>query len=166
MQRRELSFVKSTSNCRHGPLCRPCGIPPSGYAWYIFGRCVPMKGLDIVLDALKTVEAPIELDIFGNEEDGSYTCKCKEIAAQLTGRSRARFFGHMTPARGATRQEYKTSLFPTLGETFCTPSPSGYPGPLRSLRPEEGPRHLALKRSKPLKRRSNSISSETKNTRS
>jgi len=85
-----------------------------------FGRCVPMKGLDIVLDALKTVEAPIELDIFGNEEDGSYTCKCKEIAAQLTGRSRARFFGHIDAGsvRDTVRM-YDLALFPTLGENFC-----------------------------------------------
>jgi glycosyltransferase involved in cell wall biosynthesis len=84
-----------------------------------FGRCVPKKGLNIALDALKTVEAPVELDIFGHEEDHSYTDKCKQIAAELTGRSSARFFGHIDAdrVRDAVRM-YDAALFPTLGENF------------------------------------------------
>lgn len=84
-----------------------------------FGRCVPKKGLDIALEALKAVEAPIELDIFGHEEDALYTSKCKQIAAELTGRSRARFAGHIDPdSVRDTVRVYDAALFPTLGENF------------------------------------------------
>jgi glycosyltransferase involved in cell wall biosynthesis len=84
-----------------------------------FGRCVPKKGLDIALEALKTVEAPVEFDIFGNEEDRSYTDRCKEIAAELPERSRARFFGHIdAESVRDTIEMYDAALFPTLGENF------------------------------------------------
>jgi glycosyltransferase involved in cell wall biosynthesis len=84
-----------------------------------FGRYVPMKGIDIALEALKTVEAPVDLDIFGHEEDHSYTHKCKQIAAQLPESSRARFAGDIDAdsVRDTVRM-YDAALFPTHGENF------------------------------------------------
>lgn len=84
-----------------------------------FGRCVPKKGIDIALEALKTVEAPVDFDIFGNEEDRSYSDRCKEIAAELSGSARARFFGHIDAdsVRDTVRM-YDAAIFPTLGENF------------------------------------------------
>jgi glycosyltransferase involved in cell wall biosynthesis len=84
-----------------------------------FGRCVPKKGLDIALQALKTVDAQVEFDIFGNEEDRSYTYRCKEIAAELPATSRVRFFGHIdADSVRDTIRMYDAAVFPTLGENF------------------------------------------------
>jgi glycosyltransferase involved in cell wall biosynthesis len=83
------------------------------------GRCVPKKGLDIALEALKSVEAPVDLDIFGHEEDRSYTDRCKRIAAELSNESRVRFAGHIhTDNVRDTIRVYDAVLVPTLGENF------------------------------------------------
>ncbi len=58
--------------------------PPGEKLRAIFvGRIVPIKGLDIALEALRQVRAPTTFDIFGPPEDEATSRHCRQIAMRL-----------------------------------------------------------------------------------
>ena len=82
-------------------------------------RCVPIKGLDILLDGLKTISAPISLDVFGSSEDREFAAACTERAACLPDNVTVRFLGHLDHEQvRETISRYDAFLLPTKGENF------------------------------------------------
>ena len=82
-------------------------------------RCVPIKGLDILLDGLKTISAPISLDVFGSSEDREFAAVCTERAASLPDNVTVRFLGHLDHEQvRETISRYDAFLLPTKGENF------------------------------------------------
>lgn len=83
------------------------------------GRIVPIKGLHILLEALKECAAPLTLDVYGPEEDASYSADCKRRAKELPDNVRVNFMGAVpnNEVRAALPQ-YDLMTFPTLGENF------------------------------------------------
>lgn len=84
-----------------------------------FARLSPIKGLDILLEALSAVTSEISLDIYGPEEDGAHVARCKQLARQLPEHVRVTFLGKLPHARvRETLASYDVMLFPTRGENF------------------------------------------------
>ena len=83
------------------------------------GRIVPNKGLLILLEALQSVTAPIQLDIFGSEEDARYAESCHRAAATAAPNVSVNFMGSVPPqdVRGHFNS-YDIFLMPTAGENF------------------------------------------------
>ncbi|PYD00610.1 hypothetical protein B4U78_010580 [Microbacterium esteraromaticum] len=83
------------------------------------GRIVEHKGLAIALEALKTVEAPVHLDVYGTREDGVYADRCESLAASLPAHIRVRFRGAVQPGDVVgVLSSYDLLLMPTAGENF------------------------------------------------
>jgi glycosyltransferase involved in cell wall biosynthesis len=57
---------------------------PAKVPKFVFvGRIHPIKGLDLLLETLKKVNAPLQLSIVGNKEDLAYWKSCQKIIAEL-----------------------------------------------------------------------------------
>lgn len=83
------------------------------------GRIVEHKGLDVVLQALAGMTAPVSLDIYGPEEDASYAARCREYAAALPDNVAVAFRGVVAPDQvRETLAAYDAFLMPTAGENF------------------------------------------------
>ncbi len=84
-----------------------------------YSRCVPTKGLDILLEGLRFVSRPVELDVYGSEEDESFVRKCRRLAKSLPDHIVVRFNGHLEHSALADRVNAADfALFPTHGENF------------------------------------------------
>lgn len=82
-------------------------------------RLVPIKGLHILLESLKTVSEDVTLDLIGGEEDAHYVAKCREIVESLPGNIRINFLGPLPhDSLLVAIADYDVMLFPTLGENF------------------------------------------------
>lgn len=83
-------------------------------------RIAEHKGLHIVLSALEKCSGPIDLDIFGPEEDGGYLNRCRAIIDRLPAEVRVRFRGVVDhqDVRGVLN-EHDALVLPTKGENFC-----------------------------------------------
>ncbi|WP_348790206.1 glycosyltransferase [Leifsonia sp. NPDC080035] len=83
------------------------------------GRLVEHKGLHIALAALADVPVPVELDVYGPEEDPAYVERCKTIATALPDTIRVRFHGSVDPDHSrAALEGHELLLMPTAGENF------------------------------------------------
>jgi glycosyltransferase involved in cell wall biosynthesis len=84
-------------------------------------RIETKKNLHYFLELLKRtdVSSRINFDIYGEEEDGNYTRRCKEIAGSLGPHIQIRFLGPL-PHREIfdTLRRYQLFILPTLGENF------------------------------------------------
>lgn len=82
-------------------------------------RISPKKGLTILLRALTDVTVPVQLDIYGNEEDPRYSQECHELAGRLPENVVARFMGPLRHTDVVpTLADYDLHPFPTYGENF------------------------------------------------
>jgi glycosyltransferase involved in cell wall biosynthesis len=82
-------------------------------------RISPMKNLESVLLALRAVEAPVTLDIYGPIEDVQYWATCEALLRGLPAHVGVRHCGHLLPAQvRSTFAQYDAFVFPTRGENF------------------------------------------------
>lgn len=83
------------------------------------GRVSAMKNLDLAIEALPYVDAPVEFDIYGPMEDRAYWARCQSLIDRLPDRIQARYRGELAPDRvRSTFACYDAFVFPTLGENF------------------------------------------------
>lgn len=82
-------------------------------------RIVPIKGLHVVLEALKDADYPLHLVIYGPEEDAAYAERCRKLAIELPSHVRTSFRGPIMPDKvQSTLAEHDLLLMPTHGENF------------------------------------------------
>lgn len=82
-------------------------------------RLSPKKGLHLALAALADVDALIDFDIFGPEEDAAYVAECRSVADRVGPNVRVRFLGPVEADRvREVFNGYDVMLFPTAGENF------------------------------------------------
>lgn len=80
-------------------------------------RVSEKKGLHVVLDALRHVTEPVQLDVYGNSDDAAYLSRCEELAAHLS--HPVRFHGAVEQARVADAfAGADVFAFPTASENF------------------------------------------------
>lgn len=93
--------------------------PPGPLRLVFISRISPKKNLELALDALRQVSAPVEFDVFGPIEDRGYWDRCRRLIAELPAHVRVRHLGELPPDQVApTFHRYDAFLFPTLGENF------------------------------------------------
>jgi glycosyltransferase involved in cell wall biosynthesis len=98
----------------------PAVEPNEGPARLVFiGRISPMKNLELVLNALLFVSAPVEFDIFGPLEDVEYWSRCQSVVGHLPRTVNINYRGELAPSEvRQTFSAYDAFIFPTLGENF------------------------------------------------
>lgn len=83
------------------------------------GRIVEHKGLHRLLAALRTVDAKVNLDIYGIDEDLRYLALCLDAQRQLPRNVRVRFLGPVASQDVRhTLAAYDLMILPTSGENF------------------------------------------------
>ncbi len=95
-------------------------LRPDGAARFVFiSRISPKKNLDEVLDALRSVSAPVHFDIYGPIEDQEYWSKCEALIRALPTHVTAAYRGELAPVDvRRTFATYDAFVFPTRGENF------------------------------------------------
>ncbi len=84
------------------------------------GRIAPIKGLDVLLTALREVALDVRLDIFGGTEDLEYGAKCHAIAAGVPPNITIRFQGPIPHSEVvASFASSDAFAFPTESENFA-----------------------------------------------
>lgn len=83
------------------------------------GRIHPIKGLDLLLDALGHITIPIQLSILGAIEDQAYWQKCMGLINTLPGQTNVEYIGER-PQHKVKEALLKNHIFvlPTHGENF------------------------------------------------
>ncbi|MBC7830110.1 MAG: glycosyltransferase, partial [Chitinophagaceae bacterium] len=83
------------------------------------GRIHPIKGLDILLIALKNVKQKIRLTIVGNPEDIAYRNLCKRLISELPKEIQANFANEV-PHQTINQliKDHHIFCLPTKGENF------------------------------------------------
>lgn len=82
-------------------------------------RISPMKGLDILLDALRSVSSACRLDVYGPPEDPRYLARCQDLANRVPSHITVRFLGSVQHFE--TRDifaHHDLLTLPTRGENF------------------------------------------------
>ncbi|GAA2501906.1 glycosyltransferase family 4 protein [Winogradskya humida] len=83
------------------------------------GRISPMKNLDLTLEALGALSAPVRFDIYGPVEDGPYWNRCRQMIDRLGDNVVVRYCGLLAPDEvRSTFAGYDAFVFPTRGENF------------------------------------------------
>lgn len=92
----------------------------NGLRVIFLGRISPMKGLDVLLQAVIKAGGGILLDIYGPEEDPVYSRRCRRLAAGSPGTVVVRFLGAVDPkVVRSVFARYDLFALPTAGENFC-----------------------------------------------
>lgn len=82
-------------------------------------RLSPKKGLLTALEALSQVDHPVDLDIYGPEEDATYVSACRRAATIVPPFVHIRFHGPLEPRDVRTMlAAHDVMVFPTAGENF------------------------------------------------
>lgn len=100
------------------PLHRPraAGAP---FRAAFLGRISPVKGLDVALEALAGVRAPVDYAIYGPISDPAYWARCRDLIAALPPHIRAEHHGELTNAEVAEAMAGQDLLFlPSRSENF------------------------------------------------
>lgn len=84
-----------------------------------YSRIDRKKGLHVLLDSLRLVDAAVELDVIGEAADQEYLAACKFKADSLPSQHSVRFLGGVPPMQTrATLSQYGALFLPTAGENF------------------------------------------------
>lgn len=94
-------------------------VDPKSLKAVVIARLAPVKGIDILLRALGSVEGDITIDVIGLEEDPSYAVVCRELAREVAAGVHVRFLGALEHDQVLERLgDYDVMLHPTRGENF------------------------------------------------
>lgn len=97
----------------------PALVESTGLHAIFLGRIVPNKGLLVILEALQSATAQIQLDIYGGEEDAHYSQECRRAAASAAPNVCVRFMGSVLPHDVFPLfSSSELFLMPTAGENF------------------------------------------------
>ncbi|NDC76354.1 MAG: glycosyltransferase [Chitinophagia bacterium] len=109
----------SDFTARQRPLSEPPDKQPGMMRLVFVGRSHPIKNLDLLLEALQSVEASVELIVVITGENPSYLERCRTLADALPGNITVRFEIDVVHARV---QEFLITshafVLPTRGENF------------------------------------------------
>lgn len=82
-------------------------------------RIVPNKGVLEAIQAVLTLKGPVELDIYGPEEDAAYVEKCRALASTATSTCIINFNGPIDHNQvRTTMASFDAFVFPTYFENF------------------------------------------------
>jgi glycosyltransferase involved in cell wall biosynthesis len=82
-------------------------------------RLSPKKGVETLLEGLRSVTLPVSLDIVGPAEDPDYYERCRRIAEQMPSNVQVRFLGAKSHEEvRETLAAYDLMACPTKGENF------------------------------------------------
>jgi glycosyltransferase involved in cell wall biosynthesis len=82
-------------------------------------RIVPNKGVLEAIQAVLTLEVPVQLDIYGPEEDATYVEKCRALASTATSKCIISFNGPINHSQvRTTLASFDAFVFPTYFENF------------------------------------------------
>jgi len=89
-------------------------------ARFVFiSRIAEMKNLFLALQALRTVKAELDFDIYGPVEDVHYWEKCQRLIVELPHNVQVRYLGELLPSQVKDRfAQYDAFILPTRGENF------------------------------------------------
>jgi glycosyltransferase involved in cell wall biosynthesis len=89
-------------------------------ARFVFiSRITEMKNLILALQALQTVKAEADFDIYGPVEDVQYWRQCQRLIADLPWNVEGRYLGELRPSQVTdTFAQYDAFVLPTRGENF------------------------------------------------
>ena len=97
----------------------PRKVPGTLPRFVYLGRIVEHKGLLIALEAMRSCDYPISLDVYGTREDETYFSECEKIIRELPEYVRVVFRGVVEPDEvRQTLANYDALLMPTAGENF------------------------------------------------
>lgn len=83
------------------------------------GRLVPIKGLDVLLEALRAVTFPVVVDVYGPFEDPAHVDLCRALATRLPPHVRVNFAGPVRPEEVAeVLASADLMAMPTRQESF------------------------------------------------
>ncbi|MFC6286328.1 glycosyltransferase [Nocardioides sp. GCM10027113] len=114
-------LVRRNDSLLPAPDDRPIPARQSGLSLraVFVGRIVPIKGLDLLLQALQSVEHPLRLDVYGPDEDLAFANRCRDLAAETPNWVEVRFHGALQPTQvRPVVAEADLFVMPTRGENF------------------------------------------------
>lgn len=86
----------------------------------LVGRVAPMKNIDYAIEALRTLQGQVALDVIGPFEDAQYLDECRSVARTLPPNVAVRFVGEVAPEAVATMlPAYDAFFLPSRGENYC-----------------------------------------------
>lgn len=92
---------------------------PNALRLVFLSRICRMKNLQGALEILQGVQATVEFDIYGTQEDAGYWDECRRLIGRLPGNVQARYKGSVSPGDVVpVLAGYDALLLPTLGENF------------------------------------------------
>jgi glycosyltransferase involved in cell wall biosynthesis len=95
------------------------GPHPGPVRLVFIGRISRKKNLALVLEALRLVTRPVDLEIFGPLEDARYWGQCQSLIRRLPAHISVAYRGALVAAEvRATFARYDAFIFATLGENF------------------------------------------------
>ncbi len=102
-----------------GRLQPDAGRIPGPLRLIFLSRISPKKNLDYLLRALTKVRMPVELSIYGPDEDASYWARCQDLIRSLPDHVTAIYHGEVDYQDVArTFAMHDLFVFPTRGENF------------------------------------------------
>lgn len=103
-----------------GKVLLPPDHRPRGPVRFVFiSRIARMKNLLLALQAMRKMNTPATLDIYGPVEDESYWQLCQQEIERLPQQTQVHYCGTLTPNQiRDTFLRYDAFVFPTLGENF------------------------------------------------
>lgn len=132
---RTIPFLKESKSIINAPDLLPIALKPAGgcSADYknkkvrmpgplrvvFLSRISPMKNLDYLLRALNKVNNPVDLSIYGPDEDAPYWALCQDLIKDLPAHVSVTYHGEVIYENVAhTFSEQDLFVFPTRGENF------------------------------------------------
>lgn len=84
-----------------------------------FSRLTEKKGLHVVLEALQQIDAKVQLDLYGVQDEPAYWERCQNLIQALPAHISVNYRGTVPPAESAgVLQSAHAFVMPTKGENF------------------------------------------------
>lgn len=95
--------------------CRGRAVPRVVY----ISRIAPIKNLHLALEALKFVESPIRLEVYGPVEDRPYWDTCSRLVEEAPSQATVEYMGPLSPTQvPSVLRDSDIFVLPTSGENY------------------------------------------------
>lgn len=96
-----------------------CLRKPGPLRIVFLSRISPMKNLEYLLKILGSVNAPLQLTIYGTLEDVAYWTQCQSLIRKMPRQISVQYLGEVTPEHVSQAfSKHDVFIFPTRGENF------------------------------------------------